>query len=98
MWLAANASSRNAALFFISAATMSPGPMPREISQGMHRAIEDAQRQHGGKILSADRMRNDGRDVYRVKLLTPAGRVRVVQMPENEAPDASGRQQQQGEK
>ena len=71
--------------------------MPREISQDMHRAIEDAQRQHGGKILSADRMRNDGRDVYRVKLLTPAGRVRVVQMPENEAPDASGRQQQ-GEK
>ncbi|MBK6728589.1 MAG: hypothetical protein IPG63_15420 [Xanthomonadales bacterium] len=72
--------------------------MPREISQDMHRAIEDAQRQHGGKILSADRMRNEGRDVYRVKLLTPAGRVRVVQMPDNEAPEAAGRPPQQGEK
>ncbi len=72
--------------------------MPREISPDMHRAIEDAQRQHGGKILSADRLRNDGRDVYRVKLLTPTGRVRVVQMPENETPAPSERQPQQGEK
>ncbi|MBI2398481.1 MAG: hypothetical protein HYV17_11860 [Xanthomonadales bacterium] len=71
--------------------------LPRELNRDMHRAIEDAQRRHGGKILSADRLRNDGRDVYRVKLLTPGGRVRVVQMPETEAAEAPGRQQQQGE-
>lgn len=70
--------------------------MPREMSQEMHQAIREAQRTHGGKILSADRMRSDGRDVYRVKLLTRSGRVRVVQMPENDAtPEARG---QQGEK
>ena len=33
IWLVANASSRNAMLFFISTATTSPGPMPREASQ-----------------------------------------------------------------
>ncbi|HWT15962.1 MAG TPA: hypothetical protein VN581_09280 [Patescibacteria group bacterium] len=70
--------------------------MPREMSQEMHQAIRDAQRTHGGKILSADRMRSDGRDVYRVKLLTRSGRVRVVQMPENDAaPDARGQQGEQ---
>lgn len=69
--------------------------MPREISQDMHRAIQDAQREHGGKVLSADRMRNDGRDVYRVKLLTRSGRVRVVQLPKND--DAPKARAQQGE-
>jgi hypothetical protein len=71
-------------------------PMPREISSDMHQAIESAQRQHGGKVLSADRMRSDGRDVYRVKLLTRSGRVRVVQMPKNDAaPDARTQQGEQ---
>lgn len=70
--------------------------MPREMSQEMHEAIRDAQRTHGGKILSADRMRSDGRDVYRVKLLTRSGRVRVVQMPENDAaPEGRGQQGEQ---
>ena len=72
-------------------------PMPREVSQDMHAAIEQAQRAHGGKVLSADRMRSDGRDVYRVKLLTPSGRVRVVQLQKPESSPAPQAREQQGE-
>lgn len=72
-------------------------PMPREISQDMHAAIEQAQRAHGGKVLSADRMHNDGRDVYRVKLLTPSGRIRVVQLQKPESSTAPEPREQQGE-
>lgn len=69
--------------------------MPREISQDMHRAILDAQNEHGGKVLSADRMHSDGRDIFRVKLLTSSGRVRVVQVPSREpSPTPNGREQQ----
>jgi hypothetical protein len=72
-------------------------PMPREISLDMHAAIEQAQRAHGGKVLSADRMRSGGRDVYRVKLLTPSGRVRVVQLQKPESSPAPNAREQQGE-
>jgi hypothetical protein len=72
-------------------------PMPREMSQDMHAAIEQAQRAHGGKVLSADRMHSDGRDVYRVKLLTPGGRVRIVQLQKPESSPAPEPREQQGE-
>ncbi len=77
--------------------------MPREFSGDLHRAIEDAQRRHGGKVLSADRLQANGRDLYRVKLLTPNGRVRVVQMQDvvqsqDEVPSESGTENHQGEK
>ncbi|MBP6079286.1 MAG: PepSY domain-containing protein [Xanthomonadales bacterium] len=72
-------------------------PMPREVSRDMHQAIEQAQRTHGGKVLSADRLRNEGRDVYRVKLLTPGGRVRVVQLTPIEPTAAPESREQQGE-
>lgn len=71
--------------------------MQREVSQELHLAIEQAQRTHGGKVLSADRMRHDGREVYRVKLLTPGGRVRVVQLQETQAMPAPKAREQQGE-
>ena len=67
--------------------------MPREISIGMHRAIENAQRRHGGKVLSADRMQVDGRELYRVKLLTPSGRVRVVQSEDEATPEPDASEQ-----
>lgn len=57
------------------------------VPQDMQRAIERAQAEHGGKVLSADRIRYRGQDTYRVKLLTPGGRVRVVQL--SEAPAAA---------
>jgi len=77
--------------------------MPREVSGDLHRAIEDAQRRHGGKVLSADRLQTNGRDLYRVKLLTANGRVRVVQLQDEvqtqeETPIEPGAENQQGEK
>ena len=59
------------------------GYEPRErVDSDLHRAVEQVQAQHGGKILSADRMRHRGQDVYRVKVLTPEGRVKTVQLPD----------------
>jgi hypothetical protein len=69
----------------------------REFSQDLHVAIEQARRAHGGKVLSADRLRRGGRDVYRVKLLTPDGRVRVVQLQRQESPESMPAREQQGE-
>ncbi len=67
-------------------------PMPGEalphVSRDLQSAIEQAQSEHGGKVLSADRIRFRGQDTYRVKLLTPGGRVRVVQLSKQAAPEA----------
>jgi hypothetical protein len=71
--------------------------MPSQISGDMHQAIEAAQREHGGKVLSADRLQTEGRDVYRVKLLTPSGRVRVVQLQQDDPPPSSVPDGQEGE-
>jgi uncharacterized membrane protein YkoI len=37
-----------------------------------------AQRLNGGRVLAVDRTDADGRTVWRVKVLTPTGEVRVV--------------------
>ncbi len=61
----------------------------RQSSTDMQQAIEQAQSRHGGKVLSADRINYRGEDHFRVKLLTPDGRVRVVQLQQSDlAPDA----------
>jgi len=66
------------------------------VPQDMQRAIERAQSEHGGKVLSADRIRYRGQDTYRVKLLTPGGRVRVVQLAEPQ-PQREQEDQRKGE-
>jgi hypothetical protein len=71
-----------------------PGEMAINVPHDMQRAIEKAQAEHGGKVLSADRIRYRGQDTYRVKLLTPGGRVRVVQLSEQAAPDAEANEDQ----
>ncbi|AVP95956.1 hypothetical protein C7S18_01540 [Ahniella affigens] len=48
----------------------------------LNRAIEQVRAEHGGKILSADRMQHRGQEVFRVKVLTPEGRVKTVQLSE----------------
>ena len=37
-----------------------------------------AERQTGGEVLRAESMQRDGREVYRLKVLTPDGRVRIM--------------------
>ena len=44
----------------------------------LNEAVQQVQRETGGRVLSADTINQDGRMVHRIKLLTPAGQVRVV--------------------
>jgi hypothetical protein len=42
-------------------------------------SVRRAERQAGGEVIRAEPMQRDGREVYRLKVLTADGRVRVVQ-------------------
>ena len=46
-------------------------------------AISRARRQADGKVLSAETVRVDGRNVHRIKILTKDGRVKRVQIDAN---------------
>ena len=54
-------------------------PAQRERGQGLPDSVRRVERQTGGEVLSAEPMQRDGREVYRLKVLTADGRVRVVQ-------------------
>jgi uncharacterized membrane protein YkoI len=41
-------------------------------------ATERVQKSTGGRVLSAQAVHEEGRDLYRIKVLTPQGEVRVV--------------------
>jgi uncharacterized membrane protein YkoI len=47
-------------------------------------AVQRVQQETGGKILSAHTVRSGKSKVYRIKVLTPDGRVRVVQVQATE--------------
>ena len=47
--------------------------------QGLPDSVRRVERQTGGEVLRAEPMQRDGREVYRLKVLTNDGRVRVVQ-------------------
>ena len=46
----------------------------------LEQAVEQVQRASGGKVLKADSVRVGRYVIYRVKMLTPDGHVRVVQV------------------
>jgi hypothetical protein len=71
---------------------------------GLPASVRRVERQTGGEVLRAEPMQRDGREVYRLKVLTADGRVRVVQddpdRPRSEASEErpagrKGRQQEQ---
>lgn len=44
-------------------------------------AVSDARNQYDGRVISAEtRRRDDGRDTYNIRILTPEGRVRRYQI------------------
>lgn len=47
----------------------------------LQEAIAQVERDTGGKVLSAETIKVGKNVVYRIKVLTPDGRVRVVQVP-----------------
>lgn len=60
------------ALLLLAAALPAAAQVSREAAAAM------AQRQTGGRVLSVDRADAGGRPVWRVKVVTPRGDVRVV--------------------
>jgi len=60
------------------AAVFSAAVPAREIS--MQEAIAKAQHDTRGKVLSAQTLRLGKRKIYRIKILTPEGQVRIVQV------------------
>lgn len=57
-----------------------PGHAPHSRDNGLAAAVAEAQRRTGGRVLSAE-PRDDGEGrYYRIKVLTPDGRVRILQL------------------
>ncbi len=46
--------------------------------QGMPEAVRRVERQTGGQVLNVESMRFQGREIHRVKVLEPGGRIRIV--------------------
>jgi hypothetical protein len=58
-------------------------------------SVRRAERQAGGEVIRATPIQRDGREVYRIKVLTADGRVRVVQDdPQARSPRAGRRDPQ----
>ena len=56
---------------------------------GLPASVRRIERETGGEVLKAQPIQRDGHEVYRVKVLTPQGRIRVVEdtaPPRDEAP------------
>ena len=49
-----------------------------DVGMSLNQAVQQVQRDTGGRILSAETVDQGGRRVHRIKVLLPSGRVRVV--------------------
>lgn len=49
-----------------------------ETGTGLNAAVQQVQRETGGRVLSADTVNQGGRSMHRIKVLLPSGQVRVV--------------------
>ena len=78
-----------------------PAQAPAKGSRGsLPDSVRRVERQTGGEVLRAEPMQRDGREVYRLKVLTADGRVRVVQddpsnPPTRDRPAKGGNKQKQ---
>lgn len=52
---------------------------PQRRDADLQGSVRRVERQTGGEVLRAEPMQRDGREVYRLKVLTSDGRVRVMQ-------------------
>lgn len=60
-------------------------------------SVRRFERSRGGRVLSAERMQSDGRDVNRIKAMDSRGRVRVyVDDPQRREPVPQGRRNPRG--
>lgn len=57
----------------------------------LERAVQQVQQQTKGRILAADSIPNGRNKLYRIKVLTPDGHVRVMQLRSNDGMPDKGR-------
>lgn len=74
-----------AAPSFVSAASAPPALLlarddRRAAEPGLAAAAAEARRRTGGQVLSAERYQANGEARYRIKVLTPDGRVRILDL------------------
>lgn len=69
---------------------LAPEPADAQ-ARSLDQAVRMVQQQTDGRILSADEIRRGNRIVYRIKVLTPEGRVRVITIDGGRVPDDDGR-------
>jgi hypothetical protein len=70
-----------------------PPPKPareptRDEKGSLPDSVRRVERQTGGEVLRAEPIQRDGREVYRLKVMTSDGRVRVVQDDPSDPPAA----------
>lgn len=75
-----------------------PAPAPAPHNLSLEQAVKQVQHQTHGHILAADSVARGHGNVYRIKVLTPKGAVKVMQLHSNPKPKApaSGHDSGQG--
>lgn len=68
-------------LMLAAALALPAAPALAQRAVSLQEAVERVQQETGGKILSAETVRIGRQKMYRIKVLTPDGRVRVLQIP-----------------
>lgn len=66
------------ALLLIAASLTMAGAPSVTFAASLNEAVQQVQRETGGRVLSADTVNQGGRMVHRIKVLTPSGQVRIV--------------------
>ena len=66
------------ALLLVTGALLTAGAPNITFAASLNDAVQQVQRETGGRVLSADTVNQGGRTVHRIKVLTPSGQVRIV--------------------
>ncbi len=74
-----------------------PEPRVESPRSELPESVLRAERETGGQVLRAESMQRDGREVYRLKVLTPDGRVRIMRDDPRERRRDAWRESRRGE-
>ena len=75
---------RCSAMLLLALATMLFAAGPAVAAASLQEAISKVERETHGKVLSAETKHNGRSTVYRIKVLTRDGQVRVIEVPADE--------------
>ena len=57
---------------------------PPPQSQDLNQAVRSVEQSTGGQVVAAEKRRVNGKQKYRIKVLTPSGRVRIIHVDAKE--------------